>query len=283
MDFAPSAAAAGVLLTRATLSIGSFDLLQFTRFAHAFPRHAHDHYTVAVFDVPSGRLEYRGRSWHAVPDGVLAVSADDVHAAEPGEGGWTYRALYPTVDVVAIALDDPVLAARASFPAPVFDDPALAASLRCLHEELLKGADGIGVEEELLGCLRRLLGVHSTERARTRSPAAARRAAQLARDYLDANYRKTVRLGPLAQLCDVSPFHLVRSFRRIFGLPPHAYLTQLRAHRARELLLRGEPLSAATYDCGFCDQSHMTRTFKRIFGVTPGAYIEAVRLQGRRS
>ena len=282
MDFAPGGQAApGVHITRATLSIGAFDLLQFTRFEHAFPRHAHDHYTVAVFDRPHGWLEYRGRAFHATPNGVLAVSADDVHAAEPETGGWTYRALYPTVDVIATALDDPVLARRASFPAPVFEDAALAASLRRLHAELRDGAEGIGVETELLGCMRHLVGAHSTERARTRSPAAARRAAELARDYLEANYGKTIKLRPLAELCGVSPFHLVRSFRQIIGLPPHAYLTQLRANRARELLLRGESLSTATYSCGFCDQSHMTRTFKRIFGVTPGAYVDALPARSR--
>ena len=56
-------------------------------------------------------------------------------------------------------------------------------------------------------------------------------------------------------------------------MPPHAYLTQVRANRARELLVRGEPLSAVAYTCGFSDQSHLTRIFKKIFGITPGAYV----------
>jgi AraC-like DNA-binding protein len=95
----------------------------------------------------------------------------------------------------------------------------------------------------------------------------------IARDYLQANYAKPVKLVQLAAVCDASPFHLVRSFRDIIGMPPHAYLTQLRANRARELLRGGETLSGAAYLCGFADQSHLTRTFKRIFGVTPGVYV----------
>jgi AraC-like DNA-binding protein len=69
----------------------------------------------------------------------------------------------------------------------------------------------------------------------------------------------------------------VRSFTDVVGMPPHAYLTQIRANRARALLLAGETLSGAAYRCGFCDQSHLTRTFKRLFGVTPGSYVAALR------
>jgi AraC-like DNA-binding protein len=78
-------------------------------------------------------------------------------------------------------------------------------------------------------------------------------------------------------VCDTSPFHLVRCFTDVVGMPPHAYLTQVRANRARALLLSGEGLSGVAYRCGFCDQSHLTRTFKRLFGVTPGSYVAALR------
>ena len=86
-----------------------------------------------------------------------------------------------------------------------------------------------------------------------------------------------MKLAELASVCDASPYHLVRSFRDAVGMPPHAYLTQIRSNHARDLILRGVPVSTAAYRCGFADQSHLTRTFKRIFGVTPGAYVSASR------
>jgi AraC-like DNA-binding protein len=56
-------------------------------------------------------------------------------------------------------------------------------------------------------------------------------------------------------------------------MPPHAWLTQLRANRARGLLLAGEAPTSVAYRCGFSDQSHLTRTFRSMFGMTPAAYV----------
>jgi AraC-like DNA-binding protein len=262
---------------RATLSIGSLDVWNFAHFAHAFPRHAHEEFTIGVFERPHGRVTYRGATWSAFTGGILAVSPDDVHAADAGKDGWTYRALYPSTELVGLALDDPAEARRAHFPAPVIEDPGLSSSFDRLHRALAVNADGLAVEEELLACIRKLVGRHSTERARATRRSPNTRAADLARQYLDENYGTAVKLAPLAAMCEMSPFHLIRSFRQVVGLPPHAYLTQVRARRARDLLLRGESLTGIAYRCGFCDQSHMTRTFKRIFGVTPGAYIAALK------
>jgi hypothetical protein len=68
------------------------------------------------------------------------------------------------------------------------------------------------------------------------------------------------------------PFRMVRTFTRQIGLPPHAYLNQVRVNRAKQLLANGEPIALVAYETGFADQSHLTRHFKRLFGLTPGQY-----------
>jgi AraC-like DNA-binding protein len=55
-------------------------------------------------------------------------------------------------------------------------------------------------------------------------------------------------------------------------VPPHAWLLQRRAEKARGLIRNGSSLAAAAASCGFADQSHMTRVFVRQFGFTPGAW-----------
>ncbi len=279
MDFAnprPFDGPPGACVTRVDLSIGSLDLLQFVRVDHAFPRHSHDHFTVGVFDVGCGSLRYRRATWKATDASILAVTPDEVHEAEPSaDGGWTYRTMYPPVSLVAMAVGVRPESLEAFFPRPIVDDPQLSSQLGGVYRALRSSTPDLHTEEALLGVLRRLVTRHAA--ARESAPVCtSARAVALAREYIDAHYARPVTLAELSIVCDTSPFHLIRSFRDAVGMPPHAYLTQVRATRARDLLLRGETPAGAAYLCGFCDQSHLTRTFKRFFGVTPGAYVQGV-------
>jgi AraC-like DNA-binding protein len=95
--------------------------------------------------------------------------------------------------------------------------------------------------------------------------------------YLEAHYAKEVTLQELANVANVSPFHLARVFRLAVGLPPHAYQIQLRIARARMLLAQGFEVSYVAHETGFFDQSHLTKQFKRHVGVTPGSYRKTAR------
>lgn len=84
-----------------------------------------------------------------------------------------------------------------------------------------------------------------------------------------------ITLDQAAGELDRHPTHLVRAFRREFGMPPHQYLTSRRVDQARGLLLSGVPVAEAAVGAGFYDQSHLTRHFKRILGVNPGGFRRA--------
>jgi len=268
----------GVYVTRVDLSIGALDLFRFASYDHAFPRHSHDRFTIGVFGAGNGTIRFRNTGWRAVDGSILAVPPDEAHSADPLRGGgWTYRTIYPSTEIVALAMEDSSQAETAFFEKPILHDPALAATLLGLHTELLSPSHGLAAEETLLWSIRQLLTRYASKRIPVRSPQVSTRAVAIARSYLDDNFKNAVKLGELSRVCDISPFHLIRSFRDIVGMPPHAYLTQVRSNRARDLLAAGEGLSATAYLCGFSDQSHLTRTFKRIFGVTPGAYLAALR------
>jgi helix-turn-helix protein/AraC-like protein len=69
-----------------------------------------------------------------------------------------------------------------------------------------------------------------------------------------------------------SRYQVLRSFRDEVGMPPHAWLAQLRVARARKLLETGQRPAEAAAAAGFADQAHLTRWFRRVVGVTPGVY-----------
>lgn len=89
---------------------------------------------------------------------------------------------------------------------------------------------------------------------------------------LDRCLDRDVKLADLARVAGIDECHLVRSFRRTFGMPPHAYHVQRRVNRARELLRGGMAPADVAGAVGFSDQSHLTRHFTKLIGTPPGRY-----------
>ena len=73
----------------------------------------------------------------------------------------------------------------------------------------------------------------------------------------------------------VSPFHMIREFKKAFGLTPHQFQMQCKVRKAQKLLME-KSASEVTYDAGFYDQSHMDRCFKKMVGLSPKEYKKAV-------
>ena len=79
----------------------------------------------------------------------------------------------------------------------------------------------------------------------------------------------------LASAAGRSRFAVHRAFVWAYGMAPGDYQRQLRLREARRLIARGRPISAATAQAGFSDQSHLTRWFIRCYGITPGGFQRA--------
>lgn len=94
-----------------------------------------------------------------------------------------------------------------------------------------------------------------------------------AKELMRATLNEEVPLSRLAAECGLSVRHFARAFRRSTGVPPHRWLLNHRAERARELLSnRALSLAEVAMACGFADQSHFTRVFRGIMGISPGAW-----------
>ena len=79
----------------------------------------------------------------------------------------------------------------------------------------------------------------------------------------------------MAQDTNISPFHLIRKFKKLYGLTPHQFQIQCKVRKAQKLLEEEKSVCEVTYDAGFCDQSHLDRCFQKIVGMTPKEYKEA--------
>src|SRR5215470_9426007 len=256
-------------------AVRGVDLLRARFITHRYGRHAHETYTFGLIEAGVEEFDYGGSLLRAGPGGVALLNPDMVHTGQAGTpDGWTYRVLYPEVSVVTrVAAELGWQRGTPWFPETVLYDPATAAQLRRAHQAAEHG-DPLASSSLLTAALTRLLRAHAAPHPAntgvpvSRAPASVR----AVRDLLPERLADAPSLAELAALTGLSQFALLRAFRRETGMPPHAYLNQLRVRRARVLLHRGLAPADVAAETGFADQAHLTRHFKRVVGVPPAAY-----------
>jgi AraC-like DNA-binding protein len=256
-------------------AVDGVDLLRARYVTHRYGRHAHETYTFGVIEAGVEEFEYAGSTLRAGAGAVALLDPDIVHTGQAGTpAGWAYRVLYPKVSVVTdVAAELGWPAGTPRFPQTVLYDPATAALVRSAHRAA-EHADDLTSGTLLRTALAGLLHAHAAG-GPVAVPGPARRApaaVSAIRELLHERLADPPTLAELATMTELSQFALLRAFRAEMGLPPHAYLNQLRVRRARLLLDDGVPAADVAAQVGFADQAHLTRHFKRVVGVPPAAY-----------
>ena len=77
------------------------------------------------------------------------------------------------------------------------------------------------------------------------------------KEFLDRNVGEPVRLEDLAGVAGVSRNHVIRVFRRAYGITPFQYRRSVRLRRAEQMLREGLRAVDVAYEMGFADQSHL--------------------------
>ncbi|RJQ48713.1 MAG: AraC family transcriptional regulator [Desulfobacteraceae bacterium] len=255
--------------------IGHLELLKAVYVRHVFSRHAHEGYAIGVIEAGTEAFYYRGKL-HVAPTGsIVAINPDTVHTGHAAEkSGWAYRMLYPSKDLVldVSAQGKGGAAELPYFPDPVIRDDDLARRIQKLHRTLETSVSTLERETQFLLVIGQLISRHVRNRFQPKETGRDHRAVIRIKDYIHACSTENISLHQLADLAGLSPYYLTRLFTRIEGLPPHAYLTQVRIGRAKAFIRQGMSLSEVAVAAGFTDQSHFTRHFKRLVGVTPGKF-----------
>ena len=96
---------------------------------------------------------------------------------------------------------------------------------------------------------------------------------QLAKNYINDNLAKPIKLSEIATLLDLSQFYFCHLFKKSTGIAPYRYIIQQRVEKVKQLIEQSQlPLVEIAYDCGFSSQSQMTQHFRKYVGITPKVY-----------
>ena len=259
--------------------LSELELLRAEHVTQSFPKHTHERYAVGVIEGGALGFFYRGENVVAAPGNINLCVPGEVHTGQPAvPEGWSYRMFYleagmlqdVAAEIAAKPCDLPF------FQSGVIADRALAQQLYGLHCRLEMPAPRLEGGTLLLEVLAQLIRRHADTPLPLTRTSLEPCAVKQVKGYLEQHYAEPVALEDLAQLTQLSRYHLVRVFREAVGVPPHAYLRQVRVKHAKAQLALGQTPADVALATGFTDQSHLTRWFKRLWGYTPGQYRNTV-------
>jgi AraC-like DNA-binding protein len=236
----------------------------------------HERYVLCAVERASADVRYRGKTEQLVDRGMMLAEPGEAHRNLVVPAPQNFRVLF-----IAPALFEKMAKENGLRRTPHFrdlfvPDTQLKQAIYRLCDSFEAKETALEQQSRLLQCVR--LAFAHTEETRPEAKSGYNHdAIQRARAYLHEHFDEPVSLDELSAIAGLSSYHLVRSFTRRFGLPPHAYQIHVRVERARAPLAAGAPLAAVASSVGFADQSHFTRHFRRIMNVTPANYAGAAR------
>lgn len=249
------------------------DLLSARYLTKTFARHTHDAYVIGAVAEGVEVFAHSGTEHRAGPGDLALINPGVPHSAHAGgPEGWRYDVLYAAPGLVArIATETTSLRGTPGFVAASVVDPESAG----LIAGVLRAAEAgqaLAADTLLRVATARALRLYGGSLPSRPVTTAGARTAERARAVLETRMADSPTLEALARELGTGVFPLLRAFRERYGMPPHAWLTDARVHRARSLLDAGVPPAETAAAVGFTDQSHLSRHFGRIVGVPPGAY-----------
>jgi AraC-like DNA-binding protein len=255
----------------------SIELVHGVSKSYSLLRHFHEELELGIRQGDGWQFNYRGTTY-SVPSNTLVVtqSGEAHHADATSDRDCTFRGLRVGIDLLQqVAME--VAGREAAVPCfsmPLVHDHDFNTQIIQVQQALEHSISQLEQQTLVLGLLAQLI-----LRCADNPPCLAklgeeRQPVDRVRVYLEDHHNQEISLEQLAQVANLSSFHLNRSFSKMFGMPPHAYQIQVRILHAKRLLRKEGSIEKVAIETGFASQSHFGSHFKRLVCVTPRQYMQ---------
>lgn len=240
--------------------------------------YVHERVCVTIVHDGTGRWRMNGRCHDITPSSLMVMAPGDVHVTTDVCTPGTFDALFIDPDVLNRWFEDSVprrQAGRLVLQSSVTCAAAFQAFSGSLRDPCVR-AEPEALAEGLLRAASLLLRLSPQNRVEA-GPACDVRL-QKARDCIHDRYgaapSERVSIQQIARELGVDYYWLERRFAEFFHVTPYQYAKNLRAARARELILGGPSddlptLTAVAERAGFYDYPHLNRELPRHVGMSP--------------
>lgn len=242
----------------------------------------HSHQQWSVGAILAGQSEFLcADRLHYVEQGALVVmNPEQVHACNPRQNSpWAYYMMHLDKNWLADFLHQSGVRTSALWcdtRSDTLSEPALFSDFVAIAEQLMS-ADGdlSEKEQQLKACLARLFLQLEQHNHSSAHLLPANPLYQVAA-YLSEHCEEDRPIASISAEFGYSAGYLVRSFKRLFHMTPHAYRLNRRVQLGQQALKQGEAISAVAQTTGFSDQAHFQRVFKQRVAATPDQYRRSV-------
>jgi AraC-like DNA-binding protein len=239
-----------------------------------YARHWHETFSIGL--IARGRCNYSNRTKTAevCVGTVVLMNPGDVHACNPIRGEpWSYRMLY--IDVPWLCDTQAAAGLNSSssftpFSTTATTQPEIYDGLNRLFDTLIDPQIEHLEKQSAAASFVELVNLHLGTRRPTRGKKVPR--VTRAAEFIRQNCTRSLRLDEICAQASLSPAQLIRAFKEVHGLTPHAYQLNCRIEFCRSQLRAGHSLADVALAAGFSDQAHFQRSFKKFVAATPGQY-----------
>lgn len=218
-----------------------------------------------------GEVKLNSESCYMHPGDVVVINSNVIHSTCT-QGHFVYHCLIIDNSFCrANGLDIEHL----QFQQFIQDEDLAAAFLRLAENYADSNAQKelhqiLEIRHDILGILCTLYGKYQSQQGKKENFQATQRVKDVV-TYIRQNLASSMTLEQLAELVDVSKFHLSREFKANTGLTVVEFINLCRCTEAKRMIEDGISVSEAAVVCGFENLSYFTRTFKKHFSVLPSS------------